>query len=168
MVKNIEQKVQRQQNHTKFIVMKIIICVIMFMCMCKLTISQIDTAKYTRECILDIFNITEIKIYHKKSSIPKSLKESLNDKFSSKIRLVEKRKGLPSPPDMQMLFLIENNNYYALILKRGGRRPITYFVFAKIISNKIQVVNLYELNNKVEDIDDFLQTLKYEQFEFLR
>jgi hypothetical protein len=66
-------------------------------------------------------------------------------------------------PRKKMLFLIKNQNKYALVYRRGGRALQTYFIFAEIEESIIVQFNVFNINNNIITIDEFLDQVVCQQ-----
>lgn len=126
-----------------------------------------------KEMIIDIYSIDKdsLLVSYNKSSIPKSLKKELKKKFSN-FRIAnpncEYRKTdvirNSSLPNKQLVFLINNGDYYSLVFRLGGRAHSTYFVFSKKESNKVKILGIYSISNKVTTIDEFIKEISIGKF----
>ena len=134
-------------------------------------VAQIDSSETMRQTIVNVFSKErDLAVFYRKSSIPKSLKKKLKSTFNG-FRIVNPNKEYrktdvvrnPFLPNNQMVFLIQNKEHYALIFMNGGRGLSTYFVYSKIVSNKIEIMKVYTIN-KTETVEDFLLNIALGKF----
>ena len=125
-----------------------------------------------KEMIINIYSIDKdsLSVSYKKSAIPRSLKKELKKKFGD-FRIVnpdcEYRKTdvvrNPFLPNKQLVFIIKYGEYYSLVFKKGGRAHSTYFVFSKIVSNKVKIIAIYYVR-KITTVEEFLADISIGKF----
>lgn len=149
-----------------------------FFCMCLFIMdsycvfSQIDTSQMSFLISTALSEKDNMIVFYKKNNIPKVLKKSLSEKFEDNFRIANPNKSYqktdvinnPFLPSRQMLFLIKNNNYYFFVFRQGGRGLSTYFVFSEILNNSINNMNIFNINNDIMTVEDFIQTIKLSKF----
>jgi hypothetical protein len=137
------------------------------------TFAQVDTLRTIEQTVMDIYSMENdsLEVFYKTSSIPKSLKKELRIMFGD-FKIVSFNEDYrktdvvrnPVLPNKQMLFLIQKDDYYALVFRKGGRALSTYFVFAKIVSKKVVDMHIYTISNKIETVDNFLLNISSGKF----
>ena len=133
--------------------------------------SQIDTSQMRILISTALVEKDNMIVFYKKNNIPKVLKKSLSEKFEDNFRIANPNKSYQKTdvnnnflPSRQMLFLIKNNNYYFFVFRQGGRGLSTYFVFSEILNNSINNMNIFNINNDITTVEDFIQTIKLSKF----
>ncbi|MFV0599994.1 MAG: hypothetical protein ACK5M0_09790 [Bacteroidales bacterium] len=132
-----------------------------------------DSSNSIKEMIIDIYSVEKdsLSVSYKKSEIPKSLKKELKKKFDN-FRIVnpncEYRKTdvirNQFLPNKQLVFIIKYGEYYSLVFREGGRAHSTYFVFSKIVSNRVKIISIYNIRNKVSTVEEFLSDISIGNF----
>lgn len=135
--------------------------------------AQGDSSDSVKQMILGIYSLEKdsLLVSYKKSAIPKSLKKELKERFGDfrivnpncKYRTSDVVRN-PFLPNKQMVFIIRNGEYYSLVFRQGGRAHSTYFVFSKIVSNKVEIMRVYNIRNKVTTVDEFLTDVAIGKF----
>ncbi len=133
--------------------------------------SQIDTSQMRILISTALVEKDNMIVFYKKNNIPKVLKKNLSEKFEDNFRIANPNKSYQKTdvnnnflPSRQMLFLIKNNNYYFFVFRQGGRGLSTYFVFSEIFNNSINNMNIFNINNDIMTVEDFIQTIKLSKF----
>ena len=133
--------------------------------------SQIDTSQMRILISTALVEKDNMIVFYKKNNIPKVLKKNLSEKFEDNFRIANPNKSYQKTdvnnnflPSRQMLFLIKNNNYYFFVFRQGGRGLSTYFVFSEILNNSINNMNIFNINNDITTVEDFIQTIKLSKF----
>jgi hypothetical protein len=123
-----------------------------------------STEQYCKGIEIFVRDSINNEFYYSKRSIPEILKKSIKKYFDSDFYIANPSKKYnktdvirnPILPNKQMLFLIQNQNKYALIYRRGGRCLQTYFIFAEIESSEVVLFKVFNINNSICTVDDFL------------
>jgi hypothetical protein len=134
--------------------------------------SQNDTVNFHKE-ELDVFlkDSSNNEIYYKKKHIPHVLKKSIKEYFNYHFYIANPKKRFnetdriynPFLPSKQLLFLIKNQNKYALIYKQGGRGLHTVCIFAEINSKKNVNIKVYYLTYKITTVSEFLEYIVFQK-----
>lgn len=132
--------------------------------------SQVEENDTLKSEQLFIYNVlvnknNESKIFYKTTFIPKMLIKELRKRFGN-FKIVNPKKEFRKNdvtnnklPINQLIFLIQNSQYYSLVFRRGGRGMSTYFVFASIKNNTIDEIYIYSTNQDTETVEEFLNCI---------
>lgn len=152
--------------------MKHLIILTLFIFVRTISYSQIDSLdQYSNAMEIFIKDSNCNEVFYNRRYIPKVLTKSIKEYFNSDFRLANPNSFFYKTdviknsllPRKKMLFLIKNQNKYALVYRRGGRALQTYFIFAEIEESIIVQFNVFNINNNIITIDEFLDQVVCQQ-----
>ena len=112
-----------------------------------------------------------LKIFYKKSFIPRSLKEVIIKEYG-KFSMANPNKNYtktdvirnPFLPMSQMVFLIRYEDYYALVFRQGGRARGGRFIFCRIIEEEVVIIKKYSIYERINTIEEFISRIQSQKF----
>lgn len=150
--------------------MKTILTIIVFFVLtANFVHSQEDSVKFSSNDFLKIFSASEtnlVQISYNKKAIPYPLKKIIKNRYNGKVKITNPQ-CYGEHATIQLMFLLKNEPYYALIYNFYGRSLMTYFAFFKVSDKKVMYYKIYIISSKIKTVDDFLQEIEQNKYKII-